>query len=96
MYGWLWRHTPGPAWLKIFGALVAVAAIVAVCFTTFFPWISPRLPFNQTTVTEESPEPTPTITQTIIETVPVTVSATPTELPGEDLTELPGEALTEE
>ena len=56
MYAALWRHTPGPWWLKLLGALVLVAALVLVCFRLFFPWVSPKLPFNQ--VTMDNPDET--------------------------------------
>jgi hypothetical protein len=50
MYGWLWRHLPGPTAVRV-GILVgAVAAVVAVCFLWAFPAIAPLLPFNEITV----------------------------------------------
>ncbi|MDR3107385.1 MAG: hypothetical protein LBU05_04205 [Bifidobacteriaceae bacterium] len=58
MYGWLWRHTPGPWWAKTILFTAVVAAVVAICFTTFFPWVSPLLPFNHVTVGDEG-TPTP-------------------------------------
>lgn len=50
MYGWVWRHLPGPTWLRALIALVLVAAVVAVCFTWVFPAIAPHMPFNDVTV----------------------------------------------
>lgn len=50
MYGWIWRHLPGPLVLRILLALLLVAAAVAVCFQWIFPAIAPHMPFNQTTV----------------------------------------------
>jgi hypothetical protein len=49
-YGWLWRHLPGtwPTKLAVVGALAAVA--VVVLFVVVFPWVEPKLPFNQVTV----------------------------------------------
>ncbi|WP_172121174.1 hypothetical protein [Actinomyces faecalis] len=38
MYGWIWRHLPGPGWLKLFEALVIVAAVVLLLFQVVFPW----------------------------------------------------------
>ncbi|MDR2567572.1 MAG: hypothetical protein LBC97_16270 [Bifidobacteriaceae bacterium] len=55
MYGWLWRYAPGPWWVKIMLFAAVAAAIVAICFTTFFPWLSPLLPFNHVTVGDEEP-----------------------------------------
>jgi ABC-type multidrug transport system fused ATPase/permease subunit len=54
VYGWLWRHTPGPWWSKILLFALVVAALVAFCFEVFFPWVTPLLPLNQVTVEEGS------------------------------------------
>jgi hypothetical protein len=89
MYGWLWRHTPGPVWARVILALVVVFGVVYVCFEHFFPWLSPRLPFNELTVDDFNPSDAPS---------PGTGR---TEMPGEDVdqgsanlpgpSELPGE-----
>ena len=50
MYGWLWRHLPGPAWVRVGILLVALAVVVAVCFLWAFPALAPLLPFNDITV----------------------------------------------
>ena len=50
MYGWLWRHLPGPTWVRVIIVLVLLAAITAALFTWVFPEISPYMPFNETTV----------------------------------------------
>lgn len=39
MYGWIFRHLPGPVWLRVVEALVLVAACVAVLFQWVFPWV---------------------------------------------------------
>jgi hypothetical protein len=52
MYAWIWRHLPGRWPLKTLLALVMVGAIVTVLFLWVFPWLEPRLPFNQVTVDE--------------------------------------------
>ena len=52
MYAWIWRHLPGRWPLKTLLALVVLGAIVAVLFVWVFPWLEPRLPFNQVTVDE--------------------------------------------
>lgn len=49
MYGWIWRHLPGPFAVKLIEAAVLVAAIVALLFLVVFPWAEPRLPFNDVT-----------------------------------------------
>ena len=50
MYAWIWRHLPGPTWLRI--VLLAAAAIIVVVllFTVVFPWVTPLLPFSDTTI----------------------------------------------
>jgi len=50
MYGWLWRHLPGPAWVRV--VLLGAAAIVVLgaCFGWVFPAVAPLMPFNDTTV----------------------------------------------
>ncbi|MDA8436249.1 MAG: hypothetical protein M0Z98_09710 [Actinomycetales bacterium] len=50
MYAWMWRKLPGPWPVKLLEALVAFAAVVVLLFTVVFPWIEPRLPFNDVTV----------------------------------------------
>lgn len=52
MYGWLWRHLPGPAWLRVVTLVALAAAVVAVCFAWVFPAIAPYMPFNDQTVGE--------------------------------------------
>jgi hypothetical protein len=52
MYGWLWRHLPGPAPVRAVILLVAAVAVLAACFLWVFPAIAPFMPFNDTTVGE--------------------------------------------
>lgn len=52
MYAWIWRHLPGNAAVKVLLSLVMVAALVMLLFTVVFPWVEPRLPFNDVTVDE--------------------------------------------
>ena len=49
MYGWIWRHLPGPLPVKVVEALALVAAVLALLFFVVFPWAEPRLPFNDVT-----------------------------------------------
>ena len=37
MYGWFFRHLPGPTWFRVFLCLV-IAFAVAVLFAYVFPW----------------------------------------------------------
>jgi hypothetical protein len=49
MYGWIWRHLPGPLYLRITEAVVLVVGIVALLMFVVFPWAEPLLPFNNVT-----------------------------------------------
>ncbi|MEU5691087.1 hypothetical protein [Actinosynnema sp. NPDC020468] len=49
MYGWIWRHLPGPVPVRVLEALVLVAGVVALLFFVVFPWAEPLLPFNHVT-----------------------------------------------
>ena len=50
MYGFIWRHLPGPAAARAVLALVLLLAVVALLLFVVFPWAEPRLPFNDVTV----------------------------------------------
>ncbi|NKQ53339.1 hypothetical protein HFP15_10640 [Amycolatopsis sp. K13G38] len=50
MYGWIWRHLPGPLAAKLVISIVLVVGIVALLFFVIFPWVDPLLPFNQVSV----------------------------------------------
>lgn len=47
MYGWIWRHLPGPLALRLLQVLVLFLAVVALLFFVVFPWIGPLLPIDQ-------------------------------------------------
>ena len=59
MYAWIWRKLPGPTAVKVVEALVLLVAVVLLLFTVVFPWLEPRLPFNDVTV-DETPTSVPT------------------------------------
>lgn len=50
MYGWIWRHLPGPSWVRAIIVGLALAAIVMSLFTWVFPWISEMIPIQEQTV----------------------------------------------
>ncbi|WP_020663547.1 hypothetical protein [Amycolatopsis benzoatilytica] len=50
MYGWLWRHLPGPFAVKSLIALVLFLGVVALLMFVVFPWLDPLLPFNSVSV----------------------------------------------
>ncbi|MGH3977666.1 MAG: hypothetical protein ACRDRZ_01495 [Pseudonocardiaceae bacterium] len=49
MYGWIWRHLPGPTAVRAVEALLLLVAVLAVLMFVVFPWAEPRLPFNDVT-----------------------------------------------
>ncbi|GAB3594172.1 hypothetical protein GCM10027446_17650 [Angustibacter peucedani] len=50
MYGWLWRHLPGPTPVRALVCVVLVAAVVVVLFGWGFQHLAPYVPFNGGTV----------------------------------------------
>jgi len=50
MYAWVWRRLPGPRAVKALEAALLTLAAVALLFLVVFPWLEPRLPFNDVTV----------------------------------------------
>ncbi|CCH85790.1 conserved protein of unknown function [Modestobacter italicus] len=50
MYGFIWRHLPGPTAARAVLALVLLLAFVALLLFVVFPWVEPRLPFNDVTI----------------------------------------------
>jgi hypothetical protein len=50
MYSWIWRHLPGGTASKALLSLILVAAVAALLLFVVFPWVEPRLPFNDVTV----------------------------------------------
>jgi hypothetical protein len=49
MYGWIWRHLPGPLAVRVGAAAFLVAGVVALLMFVVFPWLEPLLPFNDVT-----------------------------------------------
>ena len=50
MYTWIWHKLPGGLPGKIAGCTVLFLALVALLFFVVFPYVEPRLPFNDVTV----------------------------------------------
>jgi hypothetical protein len=50
MYAWIWRSLPGGTRSKALLALLLALAVVALLLFVVFPWVEPRLPFNDVTV----------------------------------------------
>lgn len=49
MYAWIWRQLPGPFAVRIVTAVVLVLGVVALLMFVLFPWLEPKLPFNDVT-----------------------------------------------
>lgn len=54
MYGWIWRHLPGPFLAKLLQALVLIGIAVWALFEYVFPKAEPLLPFLNVTVNQEA------------------------------------------
>lgn len=54
MYGWLWRHLPGPALVRVLILLVLAAGAVLLLFEVVFPALAPLLPLDENTLEGES------------------------------------------
>jgi hypothetical protein len=54
MYVWIWRHLPGNVWVRALLTLVLIALVAALLFFVVFPWVEPKLPFNDVTVDPSS------------------------------------------
>lgn len=50
MYAALWRLLPGPLWLRITIAALAVAAVVLLLAYVVYPWVASILPNIESTV----------------------------------------------
>jgi accessory gene regulator protein AgrB len=49
MYAWIWRHLPGPLAVRLLTAVVLLAGVIALLMFVIFPWVEPKLPFNNVT-----------------------------------------------
>ena len=82
MYGALWRSLPGPWPAKALAVLVLGGGVVALLFLVVFPWLEPRLPFNDSTVDEVSSSttaPTSTSEPTAAPTPDAGTTASPSQ-----------------
>ncbi len=52
MYAFLWRLLPGPLWLRISLAVIAVALAVLLMVMFLFPWLGSFLNAYEVTVEE--------------------------------------------
>ena len=49
MYGWIFRHLPGPLWLRILTSAVLVSAALVLMVQFLFPWMSTFTQFTDST-----------------------------------------------
>jgi hypothetical protein len=54
VYGWVWRHLPGPLAARAATAFLLVVGVVAVLFFVVFPTVEPHLPTSHVTVHQPS------------------------------------------
>jgi putative effector of murein hydrolase LrgA (UPF0299 family) len=52
MYTWIWRKLPFGLPGKIIGSALLIAVVAALLLFVVFPWLEPRLPFNDVTVNQ--------------------------------------------
>ena len=52
MFGALWRHLPGPVWVRVIEAIVLFIILVAVLFLFVFPWIAENTRIFDSVVTQ--------------------------------------------
>lgn len=50
MYAWIWRHLPGPFAAKLTLSVTLGLAVIALLMFVIFPWVEPRLWFNEVAV----------------------------------------------
>jgi hypothetical protein len=50
VYGWIFRHLPGPLWLRTVTALVLVAGVLVLMVQYLFPWMSQFTQFTDSTI----------------------------------------------
>ena len=54
MYGALWRNLPGGLAGKLASGTALLLVALALLFYVIFPWVEPRLPWNDVTVNSPS------------------------------------------
>lgn len=54
MYAWLWRHLPGGFAGRLVSSLLLLAGVLALLFFVVFPFVEPRLPFQDVTVEDDA------------------------------------------
>jgi hypothetical protein len=47
MYAWVWQHLPGNLAMRLVLSALLLFLVLWLLFQHVFPWVDPRLPFNQ-------------------------------------------------
>jgi hypothetical protein len=50
MYAWIFRHLPGPLWLRILTSLVLISVALVLMVQFLFPWMSQFTQFTDSTI----------------------------------------------
>lgn len=50
MYGWIFRHLPGPTWLKVIWSILIIGVIVYLLLEYGFPWVQDTFDLVDNTV----------------------------------------------
>jgi hypothetical protein len=50
VYAWIFRHLPGPLWLRIVTALVLAAVVLVLMVQVLFPWMAQFTQFTDPTI----------------------------------------------
>lgn len=53
MYAFIFRHLPGPLWLRIVWSILLLAAVLALLVTWVFPWLAQFSPLTDSTIGTE-------------------------------------------
>lgn len=50
MYGWIYRHLPGPTPVRVLLAVLLALAVAVLLFFVVFPAVEPFVPLNDVTI----------------------------------------------
>ncbi|MCA4133212.1 hypothetical protein [Arthrobacter sp. M4] len=50
MYAWIFRHLPGPLWVRILTSAALVAGVLVLLVQFVFPWISQFTSLTDSTI----------------------------------------------
>ena len=50
MYAWIFRHLPGPMWLRIITSLVLIAGALVLMVQYLFPWMAQFTQLTDSTI----------------------------------------------